>query len=219
MLQNNSFLYDTSHAMESSLDNRVWPFSMDASVPDLNCGPGTFRECGPEESYPGMWQIPVWVLKSTDGQAFTMDPGQATAGNGEERDPFEVLKTAFDASYAGNRAPLPFYIHVAWFENNRSEAGSQFIQYATSKPDVYFVTFRQLVEWMKDPVPIEAMQVWLEQRCRSAGGIAGAPSGVLGGLVPQPPPAPTAPLEVSWTASVGFKPAILGRRLRKLLHA
>jgi hypothetical protein len=33
-------------------------------------------------------------------------------------DAFRILKSAFDASYGGNRAPLPIYVHSYWFSNS-----------------------------------------------------------------------------------------------------
>jgi hypothetical protein len=43
------------------------------------------------------------------------DPGRGGEGNDEEGDPYEILKSNLDAAYDGNRAPIPFYIHVFWF--------------------------------------------------------------------------------------------------------
>lgn len=43
------------------------------------------------------------------------DPGRGGEGNDEESDPYEILKSNLDAAYEGNRAPIPFYIHVFWF--------------------------------------------------------------------------------------------------------
>ena len=40
-----------------------------------------------------------------------MDPGYY-GGRGV----YEPLKEAFDAAYAGNRAPVPIYIHTTWVE-------------------------------------------------------------------------------------------------------
>lgn len=44
-----------------------------------------------------------------------LDPGRGGEGNDEEDDPYEILKSNLDAAYDGNRAPIPFYVHVFWF--------------------------------------------------------------------------------------------------------
>lgn len=196
----NGFRYDSSmdfSVNDGNMSARVWPFTMDYGVPDADCDK-KFEVCGPGESYPGLWQIPMWDLVYQN-QIFTMDPGRGEPGNGQSRPTYDVLQYSFDQAYNGNRAPLPIYVHVFWY-NNQSIADTQrFIQYALSKPDTYFVTMQQLVNWLENPVPASQMPAWLSQQCGQGGG--GAPA-----------PAPSLPL--SWTMNTtDFRPAILGRKL------
>ena len=221
ILYEEGFQYDSSHTFYASpitgLSDRAWPHTMDYGVADNACD-GSYQVCGPNETYKGFWEVPVWELQY-DGQSYAMDPGANSSGNGEVRPAFDVLRSAFDAAYNGNRAPVPFYIHVSWFEGpSRTEDGNRFMAYALSYPDVYFVTFSQLIDWIKDPVPKSVMPQWLEQRCRAAGGILGNPiggsiAGIAGGQLPPP-----APVEASWLSSSGPKFPILGRRLKELTN-
>lgn len=178
---------------------------MDYGVADATCTPNEdFQVCYENETYPGLWNVPVWELVY-DGQSYGMDPGANSAGNGEVRPADAVLTTAFDAAYNGNRAPVPVFVHLSWFNGTRSAETKKFIEYALSKPDTYFVTMRQLIEYMKAPVPKSLMPQWLANRC------------VGKKLGPQPPPAPLPPVEpltflaISTTKTKG---AIIGRRLR-----
>ncbi len=209
-MKKNNFLYDSSNALEWGSDvppgsARAYPFTMDFGVADASCTANeTFQICYENESYPGLWEVPVWEL-IYDGQSYAMDPGANSAGNGLERPVDAVLTSAFDAAYNGNRAPLPIYVHAAWFNGTRIPETRKFIEYAMSKPDVYFVTQRQLVDYMKAPVPASLMPEWLANRC---GG---------GKLGPQPPPAPlapTKPLSFLANSTSKTKGAIIGRRLR-----
>lgn len=206
------FKYDTSHTFytgtEDVLAQRIWPHTMDSGVADNACDE-VYQICGPEETYKGFWEVPVWELVY-DGQSYAMDPGANSAGNGEERSAFDVLKTAFDATYAGNRAPLPFYVHLSWFEGgNRTEDGGRFIEYALSNPDVYFVTFSQMIEWMEDPVPVSAMPQWLQLRCESEGGVFGNAKGDSVASIGNAPTLPPKPVELSWLRESGPKFPIL----------
>ena len=183
--------------------NRSWPFTLDFGVPDNSCSPtDSFQSCTPTERYPGLWEIPVWEVQSADGQSYGMDPGASSPGNGAERPVFDVMKFNFDASYAGDRAPAPIFVHAGWFEANRIADTEKFINYALSKPDVYFVTFTQLIQWMQNPVPNAQIGAWLSARCNGA-----AP-----GPVPGPiPDGPTSPL--SWESDSMERPALMGRKM------
>lgn len=164
VLNENGFLYDTSNSFDNNeMNNRPWPFTMDAGIPDRSCG----SSCGKGESYKGLWNIPVWTLKY-DGQAYSMDPGMKTDwGEGDERPVDDVMKAVFDTAYESNRAPVPLWVHVYWLSDRRINEAQKFVKYAASKPDVYFVTMRQLIEWMQNPVPTSEMAAWLKARCRT----------------------------------------------------
>jgi hypothetical protein len=65
---------------------------------------------------------------------------------------------------AGNRAPMGIYVHSPWFTADNTQALKQFVSYALSLPDVWFVTARQAVEYMKAPVPKSQMGSFI--KCR-----------------------------------------------------
>ena len=47
----------------------------------------------------------------------------------------------------------------------REKRARKFVEYALTKPGVYFVTMQTLITWMADPVPVKEMDTWLAQRC------------------------------------------------------
>ena len=222
VLFENGFEYDSTSTFDFGYDNpddvearnRTWPMTMDFGVPETSCSPtDTFQEFNPNEKYPGLFEIPVWELKYDD-QSYGMDPGADSPGNGAKRSVYDVMKYNFDASYAGNRAPLPLAVHVLWFTPERIAHGRQFIEYAASQPDVYFVTMQQLIEWMRNPVPTDQMVGWIEQRCGGGGG------GASPGPAVTPTPAPVSPSPsstdgstISWLSDSTTKNAFMGRRL------
>lgn len=65
--------------------------------------------------------------------------------------------------------------------------------YALSKPDVYFVTVRQLLAWMQRPVPADELTP-LALGCGNAGGAGPTANTQYSvGEVPAPSPAPGVP--------------------------
>lgn len=155
-------MYDSSNGFDyAGMTNRPYPFTLDAGLPDASCD-----NCKSDESYKAMWEFPVYNLKY-EGHSYSMDPGMKTDwGDAPENPVDEVMKAVFDEAYNGNRAPVPIAVHVYWMSNKRIKETQKFIKYALSKPDTYFVTYRQVLEWMKKPVPKSEMAAWLKARCK-----------------------------------------------------
>lgn len=65
-----------------------------------------------------------------------------------------ILKHTLDLRLAGNRAPFMVGGHTALYPANkpdRRKAMEDFIAYALTKPEVRFVTGKQLLEWLRAP--------------------------------------------------------------------
>ncbi|HEY8995662.1 MAG TPA: polysaccharide deacetylase family protein [Lacunisphaera sp.] len=65
-----------------------------------------------------------------------------------------ILKYSLDRRLAGNRAPFMVGAHTALYpadKPDRRKAMEDFIAYALSKPEVRFVTGRQLLGWLRAP--------------------------------------------------------------------
>ena len=82
-----------------------------------------------------------------------MDPGPGFGG-----DVYTTFVTNFEETYNGNRAPFPIYLHAPWFTDDNIAATNKFIEYALSKGDVYFVTMKELINWMKNPISASEYQ-------------------------------------------------------------
>ena len=146
-----------------SFAQRLWPYTMDFGIAQ-NCN-WTYPsgQCAQGEKYPGLWSVPMWDMPFqnpvTDDSSYSMDPDVGFGG-----DLYTTLATNFDQAYSGNRAPFPIYVHAPWFTPDHVAASNKFIKYALTKPNVYFVTMRQLVQWMMNPVP--ASQVGAALTCK-----------------------------------------------------
>ncbi|GAB4813461.1 hypothetical protein N2152v2_000507 [Parachlorella kessleri] len=132
VLFENGFLYDSSigevFPFDTSPDsaNRLWPYTMDYGIP----------------------QIPLPDMQGADSSdCSTMDP---TAGSVVALYQQFVANLLF--SYHGNRAPMGIYTHAPWYTAGHTGALRKFVAYALALPDVWFVTSRQLVDYMRAPV-------------------------------------------------------------------
>ncbi len=70
-----------------------------------------------------------------------------------------ILKHSLDLRLAGNRAPFIFGGHTGLYPiaaPDRREALEEFIDYALSHPQVRFVSTTHLIDWMRNPQPIDS---------------------------------------------------------------
>jgi peptidoglycan/xylan/chitin deacetylase (PgdA/CDA1 family) len=144
-----------------------WPFTLDGPLPSAFYGKGI-------GAYPGLWEIPVYTFnKITGDTAATITGLDYNLWNKCQTDTSfdftDVLKNSLDQRLAGNRSPFSLGGHTdiysqfddsantSWPRFNyqaRRKALLDFIDYALSKPEVRFVTFRQLIAWMRKPTPL-----------------------------------------------------------------
>ncbi|KKC99240.1 polysaccharide deacetylase family protein [Photobacterium halotolerans] len=103
-------------------------------------------------------------------------------------DVLAIYKYNLDLHLAGNRAPLILGLHSAFYGKlngeehfgmpetsvaDRQAVLKQFIEYALSKQQVRFVSHRQLVEWMQNPVPVLSCEqaIWTAHTTYRSGDI------------------------------------------------
>jgi hypothetical protein len=76
-----------------------------------------------------------------------------------------VMKYTLDQRLAGNRAPMTFGAHTDYYSSKytapenatpeeRQQAIEEFIDYALSKPEVRFVSNKQILDWVRNPVAL-----------------------------------------------------------------
>lgn len=168
ILAKNKMLYDSSIVefvgemsyTTKSFADRLYPYTMDNGIPQYCNWTYPEGQCTQTEKYPGLWEVPIWDLPyetvNTQLKAYSMDPDKGFGG-----DLLTTLKTNFDQAYNGNRAPFPIFVHAPWFTPERIALTNEFIDYALSKPNVYFVTVRQMLDWIANPVPASQLATTL----------------------------------------------------------
>ena len=95
----------------------------------------------------------LWVDANDGGFAMSKDEFLAT------------MKYTLDQHLAGNRTPMMFGAHSEQYSSKytypprataeeRQQALEEFINYALSKPEVRIVSNKQILDWIRNPVPI-----------------------------------------------------------------
>lgn len=74
----------------------------------------------------------------------------------------------FNRNYRLNRAPMGFYVHAAWFDvsANHFEAYVRFVDYLNSLDDVFIVGTSDVIDWVKNPIPVQNMTTSEWSNCR-----------------------------------------------------
>ncbi|KAK3824847.1 MAG: hypothetical protein J3Q66DRAFT_380032 [Benniella sp.] len=127
ILGQEKFLYSSTNAVPS---DAYWPYTLDNGLHN-DCWNGI---CDKGIPTPGMWEIPMHAIM--DNKVPTLAHAMDVHLDGFSSEVPIWLRENFNRHYNGDRAPfgLP------------SPSSS-------SKPDVWFFTNQQLIEWMKNPVP------------------------------------------------------------------
>ncbi|GAA5814133.1 hypothetical protein MFLAVUS_007624 [Mucor flavus] len=135
------FQYDTSST--GVIDDNFWPYTLDNGLAN-DCWNNV---CGSDLKLPGTAQLMDVYLSGT--------PSDVTSWS----------ETNFARHYNGNRSPFGIYVHPTHLTNypgladmsSQKAAVVSFIQSLASKPDVWFVTNEQLLQWMQNPVPVSQL--------------------------------------------------------------
>ena len=148
MLNRYGFYYDSSMSTSSP----SWPYTLEYKMPHT-CA---VKPC-PKLSHPGMWEIPMSVLSDVRGGTCSMADGCFY-----EEDAAAIQKIFtqnFLEHYTKSKAPFPLFFHAAWFfnRNHRKEGFLNFIDSILALPDVYFVTSQELINWVRNPEPLDSV--------------------------------------------------------------
>lgn len=96
----------------------------------------------------GMWEIPM---------PFYYEPGTDVSYYQNMDYPFslEIMNDNFSRRYNGNRSPLWINCHAPWLGEYGADLKTWIEGILDQHNDVYFITNKQLLEYMKNPVSKE----------------------------------------------------------------
>ena len=155
-------LHDSGFEYEASMgtDTHYWPFTLDYKSP-ICIDPAT---C-PENSYPGLWLVPVVLYNQSNGPSCPMLDGCTVPVT--KQDWLDFLWENFNAHFNGNRSPFGLYSHITWFylSEVRAEAMNEFLDKLLSMDDVYIVTHSQMLDWVKNPTSLSGIAEFEPWKC------------------------------------------------------
>ncbi|KAE9412779.1 hypothetical protein Angca_006280, partial [Angiostrongylus cantonensis] len=149
-----SFHYDNSMSVDPGTNTEpFWPQTMDHSVPwdcyDAQC---------PTRSFPGLWEMPMNQFYGS--YLPEIDSFRRSTKYAFKTRLFQtnMLFSNFERSYLTNRAPYVLSLNADLLQlngkNTGMEALQRFLEEVLYKKDVYVVTMRQLLHWMRNPVTL-----------------------------------------------------------------
>ncbi len=154
------FTYDASLSeiptvpptVSTGMDSLIWPYTFDNGAKTA-----CLAESCPDTSIPGLWSIPIWdFFDSTGSDLGSMDPavGFDSVFNAS-------LEYLFEKRYHGNRCPLGIYLHAGQlWSPTRQAILRTFLEQKLHLPDVWMITMRGLIEWIRHPVPTQNLSAW-----------------------------------------------------------
>ncbi len=148
MLHRYGLYYDSSMASNSP----SWPYTLEYRT-DHGCA---VKPC-PTESHPGMWEVPMNVLKDVRGGTCAMADGCYYKEDAAAIQ--KIFTQNFLEFYTKSRAPFPLFFHAAWFHNrpHRVDGFLKFMDSILALHDVYFVTSQELINWVRYPEPVDRL--------------------------------------------------------------
>ncbi|KAF9567743.1 hypothetical protein CPC08DRAFT_680400 [Agrocybe pediades] len=183
LLAQSAFTYDSSAAASIPVDDpdtdAFWPYTLDNGMAnDCLEVPGS---CKGEPKLPGFWEIPMYAFFDNRGVAgpHLMDPwldaanGQSTVDDAATLD---YMKKTFTAHYNGNRQPIGLYTHPIHLSLTYPGVNApkstiaminNFLDWAQEQQNVWIVSNEQLLEWVKNPVPVSQLNDFVPLKCSS----------------------------------------------------
>lgn len=160
ILSRRSLLYDSSLIASNKEAMNTWPFTLDfgwnEQCKNNNC---------PTKSHRGVWELPL--VKFEENECIFLE--ECDMGIGKNNDIKTVLMTEFNKHYHGNRAPMGIALNGSWTgrkgKQNIRKLRS-FLKTVSQHNDVYIVTIRDVIEWVKRPTKVDDLSKFGLWKCK-----------------------------------------------------
>ncbi|KAL0860475.1 hypothetical protein ABMA27_009856 [Loxostege sticticalis] len=164
MMKETGLTYDCSWPTVSFINPGLWPYTLDyKSTQDCLVAP----PC-PTASIPGTWVVPMvtWRnLANPPAPCSFVDACPSAPGLNDEDGWFRFIVSNFERHYLGNRAPFGYFVHEGHLSSNPAvkRAFIRFLDMINNLHDVFMVNTKDVVEWVKNPVPVNE---YIRQQCK-----------------------------------------------------
>ncbi|KAL4716782.1 hypothetical protein ACJJTC_001938 [Scirpophaga incertulas] len=153
VISETSLEYDCSWPTVTYKNPGLWPYTLDfSSTQDCVVPP-----C-PSAAISNSWVLPMIAWEDLNGTACAMvDSCFAVPDHSDADAWFEFISANFERHYKGNRAPFGFFIHE-WYLSTYPQVKlglAKFLDSINKIPDVFMVNSKDVIEWVKNPVPVD----------------------------------------------------------------
>lgn len=157
------YLYDATltYSKRKLNETATMPFTLDFGWP-YDC---KVKPC-PKKRHRGFWEVPVVSLLDykhkydcvyVDG-CMNIPPDENTA--------YQFLMDNFNSYYHGEKLPFGINMHPSWFYNDeRLNAMDRFIKELSRRDDVFIVSIKKMIDWLKHPTPLSKMSTFSSWQC------------------------------------------------------
>lgn len=163
VLKDLGYEYDATLTMakKTPKDKAITPFTLDFGWP-YDC---KIKPC-PTKSHKGFWEVPVVSVKDY------LDKYDCVYVDGCNNPPptenlaYKFLWDNFQKYYTTNRAPMGINMHASWFYYpERKAAMDRFIKKLVTIDDVYIVSVKQVIEWLRNPTSLQQIKTFQPWQC------------------------------------------------------
>lgn len=159
----NPYLFTVNASQGSYVEpsHAYWPFTLDHNGWPSIC----YLPPCPKRPHTGFWEVPLNELVDIKRKGACSMTDDCPNLPQNENEVFQYLWHNFEGYYKGNRAPFGMHMHPTWFKSEFNLNGlDKFIREALKLENVYIVSVRKMLEWVKNPVPedrIKEFEPWL----------------------------------------------------------
>lgn len=140
------------------------PFTLDYGWP-YDC---KIKPC-PRKQHRGFWEVPVISLMDYLQRFDCVYVDGCNNPPPDEEAAFRFLWDNFESYYKTNKAPFGINMHASWFfYPDRLKAMDRFIRELVLLDDVYIVSVKQVIEWLRNPVKLQDVNSFGPWSCNNA---------------------------------------------------
>ncbi|XP_018576457.1 uncharacterized protein LOC108914999 [Anoplophora glabripennis] len=141
-------------------DISLYPYTLDY-LSNQQCLLGS--KC-PNEAFKGFWILPINDLHGEQNRECSTVASCNITGTADEI--AKWLTDEVDQIRNGNRAPLTLLINSYWFDftENSYDGFTKFLDTLATYDDVYLVSQKEVLDWIKNPVPLSEFKTELPTR-------------------------------------------------------
>ncbi|KAJ8299866.1 hypothetical protein KUTeg_022613 [Tegillarca granosa] len=160
------YVYDSTLTFSKrKLNNKVpTPFTLDFGWP-YTC---QVKPC-PNREHTGFWEVPIVSLIDYKHKYDCVYVDGCMNAPPDENSAYKFLKDNFDSYYSKSRIPFGINMHPSWFYYpDRLKAMDRFILELANRKDVYILSIKQMIAWLKNPVALSDIHSFKPWSCSTA---------------------------------------------------